>query len=643
MDHCYSIKASHKTAELSIYGEIGAYGVSANNFITGLNALKGFSQINLDISSEGGSVQDGIAIYNALKTHPAKVHVYITGWALSMGSFIAMAGDKVYMAENALMMIHNAWSTANGDAKELRKSADILEKATESLVNGYVSKTGKTPSQIIELLDAETWFTAQEALQHGFIDEISAPVKMAAQFNFNKFNPPENLKGLIMPDTNVSNSNTNNDSNISAAAILAADSKRRSEIRAEFKPFMHHEGMPELMATLENDTSCTVQAACTKILAKMAEGATPIQGRNIVDIFVADRSKDFKAAASDALIIRAGIQVKDPSPMVRDIQKMSVVAIAEYCLKMRGVSTSNMSNLEIIKNAQTTSDFPSILENTAAKTLRTGYENEPSTHMLWTGEKEVTDFKLQSMVALSEAPDMLEVKEAGEYTHGSFGESAESFQIKKYGRLISITREALINDDLNALANMTFAFGAASKRLEADLVYAKLLSSTNMSDGNPLFHASHGNLAASGAALSITSLASARAAMRKQKGINGLQYIDPVPRFLIVPVALETVAEQLVASLVDPSKSNDTTNVQWVRNLTVVADPRLDDNSEVSWYLAASPLQIDGIVRAYLAGEQRPYYEVSDEFERDVTSVKARLEFAVGTIDFRALYKNPGA
>jgi ATP-dependent Clp endopeptidase proteolytic subunit ClpP len=643
MDHWYSIKASGKTAELSIYGEIGSYGVTANNFIPDLNALTGVSLINLYISSEGGSVQDGIAIYNALKTHPAKVHIYIIGWALSIGSFIPMAGYKVYMAENALMMMHNARVSTQGDAKSLRKTADVVEMATESLINGYVSKTGKTQSQITELLDAETWFTAQEALQHGFIDEISGPVKMAAQFNFNKFNPPENLKGLIMADTNVSNSNTNNDSNINAAAILAADSKRRSDIRAEFKPFMSHEGMPELMAELENDTSCTVQAACTKILAKMAKGATPIQGRYTVDPFVTDRSKDFKAAASDALLIRAGIQVKDPSPMARDIANMSVVGIAENYLKMQGKSSINMSPTAIIKAAHTTSDFPLLLANTLGKSLTIGYENEPSTHMQWTGEKEAPDFRPQSMITLSEAPELEEVIEAGEYTHGSFGESAESFSIKTYGRMFAITRQAEINNQLGDFINQAAAFGASSRRKEADLVYAKLLSSTNMSDGNPLFHASHGNLATSGAALSITSLASARAAMRKQKGINGLQYIDPVPRFLIVPVALETVAEQLVASLVDPSKSNDTTNVQWVRSLTVVADPRLDDDSEVSWYLAASPSQIDGIVRAYLAGEQRPYYEVNDEFERDVTAVKARLDFAVGTIDFRAMYKNPGA
>lgn len=642
MNHWYSIKASGKTADINIFGEIGLFGVNASNFIPELNALN-VSLINVHISSEGGSVQDGIAIYNTLKNHPAKVHSHITGWALSMGGFVAMAGDKVFMAENALMMIHNASVSTQGDAKSLRKTADVVEMATETLINGYVSKTGKTRSQIAELLDAETWFTAQEALQHGFIDEISGPVKMAAQFNFKKFNPPENLKGLIMPNTNGSNNNATNQTNISAADILAIDAKRRSDIRAEFKPWMGHEGMTELLATLENDINCTVDAANLKILAKLAEGATPIQGRNIPEIHFVDRNKEFKAAATDALLMRAGLNVKDPSPMARDIQSMSIVGIAENYLKMQGKSSINMSPTAIIKAAHTTSDFPLLLANTLGKSLTMGYENEPSTHMQWTGEKEAPDFRPQSMITLSEAPALEEVREAGEYTHGSFGESAESFSIKTYGRLFAITRQAEINNQLGDFINQAAAFGASSRRKEADLVYAKLLSSTSMSDGNPLFHASHGNLASSGTALSVTSLALARAAMRKQKGINSLQYIDPVPRFLIVPVALETVAEQLVASLVDPSKSNDTTNVQWVRNLTVVADPRLDDDSEVSWYLAASPSQIDGIVRVYLTGEQRPYYEVNDEFERDVTSIKARLDFAVGTIDFRAMYKNPGA
>lgn len=642
MKNWYSIKATGKTATLSIYDEIGGYGVTAQSFISELNSLNGVSNIHLHISSEGGSVQEGVAMYNALKRHPAKVDVFIDGWALSMASFIAMAGDKVYMSENALMMIHNAWGGGSGDARELRKTADILEKATDSLVDGYVLKTGKSREEISTMLDEETWLTAEEALKQGFIDEISGPVKMSAHFNINKFNPPEKVKGLIMSQVNANNSSA---LDTHASSILIKDAERRQSIRAVFSKFKDTEGVTQLMDSLENDVNCSVQLANDKLLAHLGSQSTPINnGYHITDgIHVTDKLREFKAAATDALLIRSGLRVNDPSPMVRDVQRMDVVMMAERILSMQGRSVSGMSRVDIIKAAHSSSDFPLLLANTAGKALRIGYENEPSTHALWTAEKEVPDFKPQSMVALSEAPNLLEVPESSEYKHGTFGESAEKFTVKTYGRIFGITRQALINDDLGAFTSMPAAFGAAARRLEADLVYGKLLSDSVMSDGKGLFHADHGNLAAAGTALSTASLSAARAAMRRQKGANGLQYIDPVPRFLIVPVSLETYAEQLVSSLVDPSKSNDVANVQWVRNLTVVADPRLDENSELSWYLSASPSQIEGIVRAYLTGQDRPYYEVDEEFNRDVTSVKSRLDVAVGTIDFRALYKNPGA
>jgi hypothetical protein len=164
-----------------------------------------------------------------------------------------------------------------------------------------------------------------------------------------------------------------------------------------------------------------------------------------------------------------------------------------------------------------------------------------------------------------------------------------------------------------------------------------------MTDGIPLFHADHKNLAAAGSAITLESLGAARAAMRQQKGPGNIGYIDPRPAFLIVPVALETLAEQLLASLVDPAKSNDTPNVAWIRALTVIADPRLDEDNPAAWYLAASPAQLDTIVRAYILGEDRPYYEEKIGFEVDGMEIKSRLDIGVGAIDFRGLYKNPGA
>lgn len=643
MQSWYKIKAKGKAVELSIFDEIGGFGISAQAFINDLNAVKNASEINLSISSTGGSVQDGVAIFNAIKRHPAHVNVSIVGWALSIASYIAMAGDRVSMAENALMMIHNAWTDyVAGDSRELRRSADVLEKVTESLVDAYAAKTAKSKQEISSMLDAETWMNAEEALAHGFIDEISEPLQMAASLNLKKFNLPEKMKGLIMSQANTDKPTQHQDPQ--ASAILAQENERRMTIRANFSKFSERPGVTELMGRLENDINCSVEVANRQLLDLLGSQATPIAGSYSNEgLHFTDRTREFIAAASDALILRAGIKINDPNPMVKDVQRMDITSMAERILSMRGYSVQGKSRTDIIKAAHTTSDFPLLLADTAGKALRIGYENEVGTHVIWTGEKEVADFKPQSMVALSEAPNLLEVPEAAEYKHGTFGESAEKFEVKTYGRIFAITRQALINDDLQAFTSLPSAFGAAARRLEADLVYGKLLSSGAMSDGKALFHEDHGNLAATGTVLNIASLAVARAAMRRQKGINGLQHIDPVPRFLIVPVALETSAEQLVSSLIDPSKSNDTANIQWVRNLTVVADPRLDENSETAWYLSASPSQIDGIVRAYLAGQDRPYYEVDEEFNRDVTSVKARLDFAVGTIDFRAMYKNPGA
>src|SRR5690554_2750081 len=183
-----------------------------------------------------------------------------------------------------------------------------------------------------------------------------------------------------------------------------------------------------------------------------------------------------------------------------------------------------------------------------------------------------------------------------------------TFSIDKYGKLFSMTYEAMINDDLQAFTRLPQAFGKSAKRKEADLVYAVLTGNPTLNDGKALFHSSHGNLVTGVTGLTVTSLSEPRAKMRKQKGLNSSAPINVVPRFLIVPASQETAAEQLLASVVDPSKSNDTTNLNFIRGLTLVVDSRLDAVSEKDCYLAASPDQVDTITRAYLANTPRPYY-----------------------------------
>lgn len=162
--------------ELFIYEGIDTG--SAKTFVDQLNASKG--ALTIRINSGGGSVFEGLAMYNAIKRR-GQTTVKIDGLAASIASLIAMAGNRVEMASNALLMIHNPWSGSSGDAEALRKQADLLDKAKGSMLDAYASKTGKSAAEISAIMDAETWYTAEEALQHQFIDAIYEPLQMAAQ------------------------------------------------------------------------------------------------------------------------------------------------------------------------------------------------------------------------------------------------------------------------------------------------------------------------------------------------------------------------------------------------------------------------------------------------------------------------------
>lgn len=193
----YSVKAKagEKKAEISIFDEIGFWGVTAASFIGELKALGDVTEIDVMINSPGGSVFDGLAIYNALRQHPANVTVKVMGVAASAASFIAMAGDKIVMPENAFMMVHNPMGGVFGNADDMRDWADTLDKIAASLIGIYVARTGKSESEVKDLLDAETWMTAAEAKELGFADEVEAEMKIAAAFDVEQL--PEKIRAAF--------------------------------------------------------------------------------------------------------------------------------------------------------------------------------------------------------------------------------------------------------------------------------------------------------------------------------------------------------------------------------------------------------------------------------------------------------------
>ena len=266
----------------------------------------------------------------------------------------------------------------------------------------------------------------------------------------------------------------------------------------------------------------------------------------------------------------------------------------------------------------------------------------PRTFMLFCRQVLATDFKAMHRVQLGEAPQLLEVGESGEFKRGTLGESKESYKVKTYGRVVAITRQTLINDDLDAFTRIPAMYGNSIAQLESDVVWGIITANPAMADGNALFHTTHKNLAGTGTALAVDAVGAARAAMAKQTGLDKKTVLNVRPAFLIVPASLELKAEQLVAQNLVPAATSSVVP-QSIRTLAPISEPRLDAASETAWYLAASPNQIDTIEYAYLEGQQGAYIETRNGFDVDGVEIKCRLDFGAKAIDWRGLYKNPGA
>jgi ATP-dependent Clp protease, protease subunit len=238
MAQWYQFRAQAKGAtEIAIYDEIGAFGMPAKAFLDELKALGPVTELSVRINSPGGSVFDGLAIYNALKRHEARVTVWIDGIAASIASMIAMAGDEVVMPENAMLMLHDPSGLVMGTASDMRAMAEALDKMKAGLVAAYRYKSGSDDAEIEALMAAETWLSAQEAVALGLADRVDEPVRMAAQFDLSRFrNAPPQLAAILTSSTSQENlmsdaqkTNPRKSDAVDATAADAAATEARSK------------------------------------------------------------------------------------------------------------------------------------------------------------------------------------------------------------------------------------------------------------------------------------------------------------------------------------------------------------------------------------------------------------------------------
>lgn len=384
-----------------------------------------------------------------------------------------------------------------------------------------------------------------------------------------------------------------------------------------------------------------VRAAALSELARRDDEWSPMpSGARIDVIHDIGAGTEFRAASVDAILVRAGVPLSKPHPAARDVSG-SVLDLARTCVSRAGHTVRGGGNEALIKRAMSTSDFPLILADAMHKSIRNGYETEPSSHRSWVRPQAVPDLRDQNRPILGSAPALAAVAEGGEYTVGSLNEDSTSYRVSKFGKIVSLTWETLINDSLGAFIRIQPAMGQAARRLEADTIYTLLASNPTMQDTVALFHADHGNLGTSGA-FDAAILGAARALLRKQTAVGG-GYLSLVPRYLIVPVEKEQAAEVLLAQATRSVMTVDAAAAapQWIAQLELVVEPRL---AATAIYLAADTSQIDtcelGLLEENFSGPSVTE-DRSEEFRRDVFSWKVKHVIGAKFLDWRGIIKQP--
>jgi len=421
------------------------------------------------------------------------------------------------------------------------------------------------------------------------------------------------------------------------AAAAAAERERVAELNKIGKAA--RVGAEFVLRHVEAGTSIEeFRKAALEELARRYE-ATPTRSHVAI---LADEGDTRREGLALALLHR--LRGAEPDPRAVPYLHLRLPDVARECLRWRGAHLMGMSDSRVVTLAMSTSDFPQILANVANKTLLDAYQTQPAVLRQICRQTTASDFKERRVLRFGEGTGLQFKAEGAEYTYGSIAEQTSSYSVKTFGRIFAFTREMIINDDLGALDQFFRAAGRLAVELEArmlaDLLTANAGAGPILSDGLPLFHSTHGNVAATGGAISVSTLDAARAALRRQKGLDGSVIIDADPRYLIVPVSKQTTAEQ-VTTAITPAQ---TTNVNpFAGRLAVLADPHLDDASTTAWYIAADPSNVPTIEFAYLAGAQGPQVEQETDFDRDVLKFKIRLDVGAGVVDWRGIYRNPGA
>ena len=682
-----TVKAAATAPVLQLYGDVGI-DVLATDVASALQQAGG-RDVTVNLFSYGGDAGEGLAIHDLLARYAGKTTVVVDGVAASAGSMVAMAGDKVVMPSNALLMIHSCWTSGAGNASSLRNRADLLDRYSASYRATYASKSGQSEAQVEEWMAAGsgtgTWFSAEQALAAGLADEVVAPVDVRAsvpRLPQGRFvDPPTQLNAWAAVDTlspeesipEPSVITMKSQSQAGGAPVATPEVQPLASTTPEAAPVLAQAHEPvqaatesQTVAALRREADirrCAAQASLSaEVVQAMVDNGKPFSevAMDIVTAHAAglsqssaghpariqvtrDSGETVMAGIGQMLYsrINPGIELGDAGKQFRGYSLMECVrAHAES----RGISTVGRSKSEMVAMAMhSTSDFPLLFSNLASKSLDAAYNEEPHTWKALARQRNLPDFKQASDLVIAGdsglAPELL--LEGGEYKKGTLKEASATWKLATYARKISISRQAIINDDLSALERVPEYLGRGFRRLESNLVWALISGNAVTSvDSKALFHADHVNTGTG--VIGIAGIGQAKKAMRKQTDISGVT-VNLTPDYLVVPSDLEATALQfLYPSGYAPAAMTGAAGPNvYAGSMQLIVEPRLD-GSAVQWYAAAGPSKVDGLVFGYLADEPGPSITPVLDRDPDGLTILARFDFGAAVMDYRFIYRSSG-
>ncbi len=630
-----------------IHGDIGSYDIEAIDLIRALQSV-GSQDVIFHVKSFGGSVYEGLAMFNAIKAHKGKTTGVVDGLAASIATYFLMACDNIQMPENASFMIHDPSIGAWGGEKELESALTQIKNAKQTIADAYVEKTGKSNDDVLAAMAQETWFTASEALDFGLVDEVVDPVNLSNCFKglekkaLTAFkHTPKALLNAITVETNIETPPLTNSTspltqepeqvitmskpNEDLQNAVKKENQRQATIRALCSQYKVKD---ELLNQMLDDVDCNEATAAAKILAAIGEqsatGKETSTPANVTQTQLhAGNGDHIKAELQNALNARLGTEAVEKD---NSFSSDSLLNMARASLGNKG---NGLSKQDLVARAFNTSDFSEILTEGVQTIIREEAKVKAPLWRQFASTERLTNFKETELITINDAPDLMGIQEDGEYKQALIKGTGEKIQLATFGREFRITRQAIINDDIALLSKVPRKFFQSGRRLSDKLIFNAILSG-KMSDGKSVFDGANNKTGITAGDYQALILAMHKALATTES--SGGDVLDLESQYILASHDHGPMIEAVLATASKPDSFNPAYN----KFKEVISTGRMKD---VNGAIGLTSKDFEAVVMGFLDGQEEPWLETGDGFTSDGAKMRITYDIVAKVTDRRGLCK----